>query len=123
MILAGHGTDVFADFNYKLTQTRKLMAIVTQCIRCGKPRILSKTWSEYIGTSQVTYTESVCPDVSCQKRVDQVLKDRQDVLVNRIQTSLKRRKENIAKTILLRKTQAHEKELKKIERKQALKHE
>lgn len=40
------------------------------CIRCGKVRIFDKTWKEYIGTSLIIRTRSVCADVSCQKIVD-----------------------------------------------------
>lgn len=43
------------------------------CIRCGKVRIDSRTWSEevqtYSGKTLVTYTETVCPDAECQKKV------------------------------------------------------
>lgn len=44
------------------------------CIRCGKERIISKTWKEsvktFIGSTIVTYTETVCPDSDCQKIVE-----------------------------------------------------
>ena len=40
------------------------------CIRCGKERVFEKTWKEYVGTSLLTYTRSVCADVACQKIVD-----------------------------------------------------
>lgn len=40
------------------------------CIRCGKERIITKTWKEKIGTSTIINTESVCPDLECQKKVD-----------------------------------------------------
>jgi len=45
------------------------------CIRCGKERIESRTWIEvietYNGETTVTHTETVCPDVECQKIVDE----------------------------------------------------
>lgn len=48
---------------------------LTMCIRCGKERIVSKVWKEeitnYFGTSVVTHTETVCPDLECQKIVDE----------------------------------------------------
>ena len=79
------------------------MITVTQCIRCGKERILDKTWSEQIGISLVTYTQSVCPDADCQKIVEALLKDKHDLFVHRTEESLKRRRRNITKSALLRK--------------------
>ena len=40
------------------------------CSRCGKKRINKKTWKETVGTSVITYTETVCPDKACQKIVE-----------------------------------------------------
>ena len=44
------------------------------CIRCGKQRIDSKTWEEkitnFMGTSIITHTQTVCPDPECQKIVE-----------------------------------------------------
>ena len=41
------------------------------CIRCGKLRVVEKTWKEYLGTSLLTYTRTVCVDAACQKIVDE----------------------------------------------------
>ena len=41
------------------------------CIRCGKQRLVVKTWQEKIGYSLVTTKEMACPDSDCQKKVDQ----------------------------------------------------
>jgi len=78
------------------------MIKATQCIRCGKARVFSKTWSENVGTAHSTYTQSVCPDAVCQKAVEQVLKERHDIAVNRIHESIRRRKENRGKSLLAR---------------------
>ncbi|KKU95315.1 MAG: hypothetical protein UY28_C0056G0001 [Candidatus Amesbacteria bacterium GW2011_GWB1_48_13] len=47
------------------------------CIRCGKTRIISKTWTEdvemFFGKSTVIHTETVCPDPDCQKLVNERL--------------------------------------------------
>lgn len=47
------------------------------CTRCGKERIVSKTWKEkvvnFMGTSYIVYTENVCPDKECQKIVQEKL--------------------------------------------------
>lgn len=48
------------------------------CTRCGKERIVSRTWEEYIQTysgAQIVQTnsETICPDASCQKIVDEEL--------------------------------------------------
>lgn len=46
------------------------------CVRCGKQRLDGKTWEGKIGSSVVTYTQTVCPDSECQKQVDQGIADR-----------------------------------------------
>lgn len=52
------------------------------CIRCGKQRIIAKTWKEkvmiYGKSSLVEYTEMVCPDKSCQEKVEKELKIRKE---------------------------------------------
>ncbi len=44
------------------------------CSRCGKERIISRTWIEiiktYSGKSTLTHTMSICPDPVCQRKVD-----------------------------------------------------
>jgi hypothetical protein len=57
------------------------------CTRCGKDRVVSKTWEEKVetmgGTSVLIHTSTVCPDPECQKIVaDQfaVLKEKKDAL-------------------------------------------
>ncbi|MBM3284155.1 hypothetical protein FJY90_08035 [Candidatus Gottesmanbacteria bacterium] len=64
----------------------------TKCIRCGKIRIVASSWKEYIGTSLVTYTNTVCPDPECQKIVDEQLKKKKDKLLMIQTESLERRK-------------------------------
>lgn len=46
------------------------------CIECGKPRIEGKSWKGKVGISVVTYTQTICPDPSCQKIVDKQIADR-----------------------------------------------
>jgi hypothetical protein len=43
------------------------------CIRCGKTRVFSRKWkdSSDVKGSPVTHVETVCPDVECQKVVDE----------------------------------------------------
>lgn len=77
---------------------------MTTCIRCGKLRIMGRTWSEDVGFSQVTYTLTVCPDADCQKVVEALLKDRHDTYVARNEASLQRREENRKKSVELRKS-------------------
>lgn len=52
-------------------------ATINPCSRCGKERIVSKTWKEKIqtsfGDSMVVFTENICPDKECQKVVDKEL--------------------------------------------------
>lgn len=44
------------------------------CTRCGKPRIIVKTYEEKVDTSTVTYTITECSDPECQKLVNKTLK-------------------------------------------------
>ena len=61
---------------------------LNQCIRCGKSRIITKTWRE----EKITYSTSACPDIECQKIVDADLQEKQ-VHLNLIkENSLKRQK-------------------------------
>ncbi len=77
---------------------------MTACIRCGKVRILGRTWSEHIGSSLVTYTNTICPDADCQKLVEVLLKDRHDTNEARSKASLARREENRKKSVELRRS-------------------
>ena len=43
------------------------------CTRCGKPRIIVKTYEEKIESSTVTYTITECSDPACQKLVNKTL--------------------------------------------------
>lgn len=43
------------------------------CTRCGKERVVSKTYKEKVGGCYVFYREMSCPDPECQKRVEKVL--------------------------------------------------
>jgi hypothetical protein len=40
------------------------------CTRCGKPRIVVKTWKEKLGNSTIIATKMACPDKECQAKVD-----------------------------------------------------
>jgi len=41
------------------------------CPRCGKERVFLKKWKEKVGYSVVVTTETTCPDIKCQKIVNQ----------------------------------------------------
>lgn len=51
--------------------------ISNPCVRCGKERIVGKTWVEEnetgFGTSRIKHTLLVCPDAECQKKLDEEL--------------------------------------------------
>ena len=49
------------------------------CVRCGKPRITLKTWSQKIGNSTVIITQTVCPNSECQKKVEAENKKKSDI--------------------------------------------
>ena len=67
------------------------MSNITPCIRCGKDRIVSKTWTQRVGESVATYTLTVCPDPQCQKKVEAELKRRDDKIALIHAKSLERR--------------------------------
>lgn len=48
------------------------------CTRCGKERIIVRTWKETVGYSVVTTRETACPDKACQKMVEQANKKQID---------------------------------------------
>jgi hypothetical protein len=55
------------------------------CTRCGKQRVVTGTHDEVVGNSKVTYTETSCPDESCQNAVDDKLvkeKEKRDIMSN-----------------------------------------
>jgi hypothetical protein len=46
---------------------------LSTCTRCGKVRIVTKTYKEYIGDSLVVTNLTSCPDADCQAIVDKQL--------------------------------------------------
>lgn len=48
------------------------------CIECGKQRVDGKSWKAKIGSSVVTYTQTICPDPACQKIVDKAIAARKE---------------------------------------------
>ena len=65
--------------------------IATPCIRCGKTRILAKTWKEKLGESLINYTQTVCPDPVCQKIVESELEKKDAKMAALHAKSLERR--------------------------------
>jgi len=63
-----------------------------KCTRCGKQRVVSKTYKEKVGTSYVFYKEMSCPDPECQKKVDNDISKEKQKRV-RIQDEQDRREE------------------------------
>ena len=43
------------------------------CIRCGKVRVISKTYKEYISGSLIVTNLTICPDSECQEIVNKQL--------------------------------------------------
>lgn len=64
------------------------------CFQCGKERITTKTYKEYVNGSLVTTTESVCSDPACQKRTEELIKKekarREEAAMNKYQFGNKR---------------------------------
>ena len=68
------------------------MTVNTTCIRCGKIRIEARSWTENVSGSKITYTQTVCPDVECQKIVEEELQKKMDKVKAIQQKSMERRK-------------------------------
>lgn len=68
------------------------------CIRCGKTRVLLKTWSDRGENKRgalVTHEQTVCPDKECQKIVDEKFQKMRDL---RMATENRRKNIVFAKT-------------------------
>lgn len=53
------------------------------CFRCGKQRIVVKTWKEHTRGGIVVHTTTTCPNPECQKVIDRqfaVQKEKQDAI-------------------------------------------
>lgn len=48
------------------------------CSRCGKERIVVRTWKEKVDSSVITNTETACPDKECQTEVEKINKKQQE---------------------------------------------
>ncbi len=46
---------------------------LSACIRCGKERVVTKTYKERIGDSVIVTNLTSCPDAECQAIVDKQL--------------------------------------------------
>lgn len=44
--------------------------IKNPCSRCGKERVVVKTYKEFVGNSVVINTLTACPDPDCQSKID-----------------------------------------------------
>lgn len=44
--------------------------IKNPCARCGKERVVVKTYKEMVGNSVVINTLTACPDPDCQSKID-----------------------------------------------------
>lgn len=64
------------------------------CIRCGKQRIVVKTWQEKIENSLLTFTSMTCPDKDCQKIVDRQLAAQKEKKEAMEQARLERKEQN-----------------------------
>lgn len=71
-----------------------------QCIRCGKERIVVRTWKEQVGYSTVTNTEMACPDPQCQAQVEkenQKQVDKYQLMKKKSEDRMKKRYANALK--------------------------
>ncbi len=61
------------DFQEVVEEAEGMAMTGSVCTRCGKPRIVVKSYEEKVETSTVTYTITECSDPECQKLVDKTL--------------------------------------------------
>jgi hypothetical protein len=65
-----------------ITLANTQLSSTSICTRCGKTRIVSKTWTEkvetYSGHAVVTHTTTICPDPDCQSVVDKDLAEQKE---------------------------------------------
>lgn len=61
------------------------------CNRCGKQRVVVRSYQEVVGSTTVTRTESVCPDPDCQKKVDKTNSAEKEKRLNASYTSQNKR--------------------------------
>jgi len=48
------------------------------CSRCGKERIIIRTWKEKVDSSVIINTETACPDKECQAEVEKINRKQQE---------------------------------------------
>jgi hypothetical protein len=71
----------------------------SSCIRCGKTRVVSKVWQEYLGQSLVTYTDTVCPDPECQKIVEEEIiarREKKELVISERRTKAKQIRDKLS---------------------------
>ena len=61
----------------KLTKNMK-KTFGNPCSRCGKERIIIRTWKEKVDSSVIINTETACPDKECQAEVEKINKKQQE---------------------------------------------
>lgn len=78
----------------------------SKCTRCGKKRVVTKTYKKKINGAEIIYKETGCPDPECQKEVDKQLKKEKQKREKIKADQLKReeqRKQNSKKKTAVRK--------------------
>jgi len=76
-----------------------MQQVINPCVRCGKPRIDAKSWKEYVGKSLVLFTNSICPDASCQKIVESEIEERRlrkEAIMNKNKQSFSSNKQSFS---------------------------
>ena len=76
-----------------------MQQVINPCVRCGKPRIDAKSWKEDVGKSLVLFTNSICPDASCQKIVESEIEERRlrkEAIMNKNKQSFSSNKQSFS---------------------------
>ncbi len=79
------------------------------CVRCGKQRIIVREWTEKVetlaGVSLVSFTQTSCPDLECQKLVEErhaALKAKDEEIKRTAEKRNQDRKNNSAKALKIK---------------------
>lgn len=75
----------------------------SKCTRCGKPRVVIRTYQKTINNSKILYTITGCSDEECQKKVDEGLKKekekREHIKEEQVKREEQRRKNSKKRTV------------------------
>lgn len=74
----------------------------SKCTRCGKKRVVIKTYKKKVNGAEIIYKETGCPDPECQKEVNKQLRKekqkREKIKADQLRREEQRKKNSKKKT-------------------------